>query len=398
LSSTSATRQARSITLRHSSATTPQREFWASAARYRAFVGGVGSGKSRAGAVEALRMPAGTVGMVLAPTYPMLRDATLRSVADLAQRGGIVTSWHRTEMRMQLVNGSTILFRSADDPDRLRGPNLAWFWLDEAAMMAHDVWLIMLGRLRAQPGRAWVTTTPRGRNWVHDVWRTDSDDYALIRSSSRDNPYLPSEFVTTLESQYTSEFAAQEIDGEFVDPSGAMFQRAWFSVVDAAPDGLRWVRYWDLAASTKTSADYTASVAVAMAPDGVLYLRDMVRGRWEWPEARQRICACMLAEPRVVHAIEQAMHGLAAIQELRRDPALAAITMRGVTPDRDKIARAMPWAARAEAGKVRLVAGAWVREFLDEVTAFPSGRHDDQVDSVSGALPLLRAAEFRGVR
>jgi predicted phage terminase large subunit-like protein len=158
------------------------------------------------------------------------------------------------------------------------------------------------------------------------------------------------------------------------------------------------VRYWDLAASTKTSADYTASVAVAMAPDGVVYLRDMVRGRWEWPEARQRIRDCMLAEPRVVHAIEQAMHGLAAIQELRRDPALAAITMRGVTPDRDKIARAMPWAARAEAGKVRLVAGAWVREFLDEVTAFPSGRHDDQVDSVSGALPLLRAVEFRGVR
>jgi len=47
---------------------------------------------------------------------------------------------------------------------------------------------------------------------------------------------------------------------------------------------------------------------------------------------------------------------------------------------------------------VRLVAGAWTREFLDEVTAFPSGRHDDQVDSVSGAMPLLRAVEFRGVR
>jgi len=385
------------VVLRHSSATGPQREFWRSPARYRAFVGGVGSGKSRAGAVEALRQPPG-VGMVLAPTYPMLRDATLRSVADLAQRGNIVKSWHRTEMRMELINGLTILFRSADDPDRLRGPNLSWFWLDEAAMMPHDVWLIMLGRLRVAPGRAWITTTPRGRNWVWQTWQAAGPDYALIRSSSRDNPYLPAEFVATLEASYTSTFAAQEIGGEFVEPDGAMFRRAWFRVVDAAPPGLRWVRYWDLAASTKNTADYTASAAVAMTDDGTLYVRDMVRGRWEWPDARGVMVQTMLREPQTIHAVEQAMHGLAALQELRRDRDLAGVTLRGVAPRGDKLQRAMPWAARAEAGKVCLVAGPWVREFIDEATAFPAGPHDDQVDSVSGAIPLLRAATYQGVR
>ena len=383
--------------LRHSSSTGPQREFWHSPARYRAFVGGVGSGKSRAGAVEALRQPR-SVGMILAPTYPMLRDATLRSVADLAQRGEIVRSWHQTEMRMELLNGSTILFRSADDPDRLRGPNLSWFWLDEAAMMDHDVWLIMLGRLRVAPGRAWITTTPRGRNWVWQTWQGGNEDYALIRSSSRDNHYLPESFVATLEASYTAAFAAQEISGEFIEPEGAMFKRDWLRVVDAAPPGLRWARYWDLATSTKTSADYTASAAVAMADDGTLYVRDMVRGRWEWPDARGILVQTMLREPQTIHAVEEAMHGLAALQELRRDRDLAGVTLRGVKPRGDKIQRAMPWAARAEAGKVKIVAGPWVRAFIDEVTAFPSGPHDDQVDSVSGAIPLLRAATYQGVR
>lgn len=396
MSSKSATTH-REVVLRHSSATGPQREFWQSPARYRAFVGGVGSGKSRAGALEALRQPPG-VGMVLAPTYPMLRDATLRSVADLAQRGNIVRSWHRTEMRMELINGLTILFRSADDPDRLRGPNLSWFWLDEAAMMDYDVWLIMLGRLRVAPGRAWITTTPRGRNWVWQTWQTASADYALIRSSSQDNPYLPPDFVATLEASYTTQWAAQEIGGEFVEPEGSMFRRAWFRVVDGAPPGLRWVRYWDLAASTKTTGDYTASAAVAMTDDGTLYVRDMIRGRWEWPDARGVLVSTMQREPSTIHAVEQAMHGMAALQELRRERSLADVTLRGVTPRGDKMQRAMPWAARAEAGKVCLVAGPWVREFIDEATAFPAGPHDDQVDSVSGAIPLLKATTYQGVR
>ena len=48
---------------------------------------------------------------------------------------------------------------------------------------------------------------------------------------------------------------------------GALFKRQWFKVVERAPDGLRWVRYWDLAASTREQADFTASAAVALADE-----------------------------------------------------------------------------------------------------------------------------------
>lgn len=156
--------------LRHRTLTDPQRRFLTSDARFRLFVGGVGSGKTRGGCLEVLRQPAGSVGMVLAPTYPMLRDATLRTFMDLAQRGGIVKTWHKAEMTAELIDGKVVMFRSADNPDRLRGPNLGWFYPDEAALMDQDVWLIMIGRLRESPGRAWVTTTPRGFNWLYDTF------------------------------------------------------------------------------------------------------------------------------------------------------------------------------------------------------------------------------------
>jgi predicted phage terminase large subunit-like protein len=380
--------------LQHKTQTAPQRRFWLSHAKYRCFVGGVGSGKTRAGSVEVLRMPAGSTGMVLAPTYPMLRDATLRTFLSLVERAGILTTFNKAEMVAHLSDGKTVMFRSADNPDRLRGPNLGWFWLDEAALMDRDVWLIMLGRLREAPGLAWATTTPRGFNWLHDVF-SGGGDHEIIRSSSRDNSFLPAEFVASLEKAYTTEFARQEIEGEFAEPAGAIFKRSWFTVAERVPDGLSWVRYWDLAASTKESADYTASAAVALAADGTLYIRDMIRDRFEWPDAKAVIMQTMKAEPGVQHGIEEALHGLAAVQDLHRERSIAHIALRGIRVDKDKVSRALPWAARAEQGKVVLVRGPWIEQFLAEVCAFPLAEHDDQVDTVSGGLAMVAAPEVK---
>lgn len=195
-------------------ATVPQRAFWESPARFRSFVGGIGSGKTYAGTVEILRQPK-SAGMVVAPTYPMLRDATLRTFADLARP--LVADFNRSEMRATLTNGTVVLFRSADDPDRLRGPNLGWFWLDEAALMSAETWLIMIGRLRERPGRAWVTSTPRGRNWLYTTFAEGGPDYHTTRSSSRDNTFLAPDFVRSLEHAYDARWLAQEVEGEFVD-------------------------------------------------------------------------------------------------------------------------------------------------------------------------------------
>lgn len=206
-----------------------QRRFHESKARYRAFVGGIGSGKTLAGVHEAIRVAMqqrGSLGMIVAPTYTMLRDATRRTFLDVCPQE-LIEGFHKTENRVTLLGGSEILFRSADEPDRLRGPNLAWVYVDEAAMVAHQAWRILIGRLR-QAGyepRAWITTTPKGRNWVWQEWveRGDRENYELIRCSSRENPHLPPDFIRDLEASYSGVFARQEIEGEFVGFEGLVY-------------------------------------------------------------------------------------------------------------------------------------------------------------------------------
>lgn len=167
--------------------------------------------------------------MVLAPTYPMLRDATLRTFLDLARRGNALAEFNKSEMRVVLVNGTTALFRSADDPDRLRGPNLGWFWCDEAAMMPKDVWLIMLGRLRESPGRAWLTTTPRGKDWIYKDFKGERKaGYHLAKADSRTNVYLPDGFVADLLDTYEHDFARQEVGGEFLDDTFGRLVPDWW--------------------------------------------------------------------------------------------------------------------------------------------------------------------------
>lgn len=382
-----------------------QHAFLRSEARYRGLSGGRGSGKTFAGALDLLlRAMAGGERLyaVYAPTYPMLHDSAWRTLITLGQRLRCLRSVNRSDMRLLLGNGAEIICRSVDDPERARGPNLSGAWLDEASLMKPDAYPIVIASLREAGTQGWLsaTFTPRGKaHWTYDVFATGRPGSALFRARTVDNPFLPPGFADAVRAQYPEHFAQQELEGAFIDPPGAVFRREWFRVVESAPPGLRWVRYWDLAASTRSSADYTASVAMAFGPDGTVYLRDMIRGRWEWPDQERIMIETIRAEPGVEHGIERALHGIAAVQSLLRRPELAGAIIRGVSPEGDKLARSLALAARAEQGKVALVRGEWTGAFLDEVTAFTGdgATHDDQVDTATGGLLLLmepRHAEF----
>jgi len=201
-----------------------QREFFESTAKYKAFVGGIGSGKTYIGSLLALReLGAGRDGVIVAPTFPMLRDSTQKTFFDLCEQLGIKVTFWKAEERAQ-INHATVYFRSADYPDRLRGPNLSWAYLDEAALMSERVWQVVLGRLRVGEPKAWVTTTPAGYNWVYRYWVAERrGNYALFRCSTVDNRYLPAGYLDDLRDNYTGEFARQEIDGEFVAFEGLVY-------------------------------------------------------------------------------------------------------------------------------------------------------------------------------
>jgi predicted phage terminase large subunit-like protein len=172
--------------------------------------------------------------------------------------------------------------------------------------------------------------------------------------------------------------------------SGGLFKREWFTrFVNAAPSNLRWARGYDLAVSTKDSADYTASFRCAFGPDGTLYIADGFRERVDYPDQRRYVVERLVRERNTVHGVERALHGAALVQDLNKDTKTRGRPLLAVGVDADKWTRALAWAPLAEAGKIALVRGSWNDDFIAEAAAFPRGTHDDQIDAVSIAVGLL---------
>lgn len=175
-------------------------------------------------------------------------------------------------------------------------------------------------------------------------------------------------------------------------PEGGAFKRSWFPIVPSAPSGVRKVvRYWDKAA-TEGDGDYTVGVLMGEL-DGIVYVIDVERGQWG-PHNRdanieQTAELDKARYPRVRLWMEEEGGSAGkdvSLQAIRR---FARFGCRTEHPTGDKEHRAEPFAARAEAGDVRLVAGKWNKAYLDELAAFPHGANDDQVDGSSGAYNRL---------
>jgi len=228
----------------------PQDNFVNDPRRFSVFVGGIGSGKTVAGAARAIfaasgdiggrRIQTPNVGMITAPTYNILRDATIPTFRELA--GDLIVKMNTSgSINARLSNGSEIYFRSAHTPENLRGPSISWWWGDEAALYSRKTWHIMIGRLRqfGKSGYAWLTTTPKGRNWIYQEFLGKSrPNYALFKAATRQNPFIDLEYYEFLRESYSGDFARQELDGDFVAYEGLIyweFDRAAHVITSAPP-------------------------------------------------------------------------------------------------------------------------------------------------------------------
>jgi predicted phage terminase large subunit-like protein len=147
----------------------------------------------------------------------------------------------------------------------------------------------------------------------------------------------------------------------------------------------------DLAASTKTSADYTVIATFALWLDGQdLILLDLRRERMQ-PSGHLDAARPMFTRWNA-HTlyIESTFQSATLVYEATR----AGIPVSELKADTDKVTRALPAAARVDQGRVWVPQGAsWVPDFLDELAAFPNGAHDDQCD-VLGYAARVAAADF----
>jgi len=177
-----------------------------------------------------------------------------------------------------------------------------------------------------------------------------------------------------------------------VNDQGDKFDRAWFEIVRALPAGCIFIRYWDKA-GTEGGGDYSAGVLMARAPNGLYYIADVVRGQWS--SARREAIIKQTAEldkqrygnVQIWAEREGGSGGKESAENTIRN--LAGFSIRTETVTGSKEVRADPFAAQAEVGNVKLLAGPWNADYLSELAAFPLGANDDQVDGSSGAFNKL---------
>lgn len=175
--------------------------------------------------------------------------------------------------------------------------------------------------------------------------------------------------------------------------AGKVFNRGYFSVVGAASAGGREVRFWDLAATRKEKIgddpDYTAGIKVKVV-DGIVYILDLVTMLEGPAEVDQAIKNIAMQDGRGCLVRWEKEPGASGVRDnARMVQMLAGFDAAGIDPLGDKVVRAKPVAAQAQAGNVRLVAGPWNERCLSELHNFPDGAHDDVVDALSGAYNVL---------
>ena len=217
-----------------------QKAFHQLETRFKGFSGPIGSGKSQALCQEAIRLSylnPGRLGLLGAPTYPMLRDATQAALLEVLNENEIPYEHNKAENTLVMRDtGSKILFRSVDEFERLRGTNLAWFGLDELTYTQEASWSRLEGRLRDPEATrlcGFAVWTPKGFDWVYKRFIVkEIEGYGVVKAAAFENRHLLSkvaDYYTQLEKSYDKQFFDQEVLGLYLSMDGgrvySSFQR-----------------------------------------------------------------------------------------------------------------------------------------------------------------------------
>lgn len=178
---------------------------------------------------------------------------------------------------------------------------------------------------------------------------------------------------------------------------GGMFKAKDFGYVDSPPRAARRVRGWDLA-GTKDAGAYTVGARLSLAPDGRLYIEDVVRAQAGPGEAQELITSTAARDGRGVEISlpqDPGQAGKFQVQYLARQLHGWPVYYSPETGTKED--RARPLAAQAECGNVFLVRGHWNDAFIAEATMFPTGHFKDQIDACSRSYSRLLTAAPRTV-
>ena len=159
----------------------------------------------------------------IAPSYRMARQIVWKKLKKKLLSINWVKKINETDLTLELVNGSEISLRGADNYDSLRGVGLNFVILDEAADIDREAWYEVLRPTLADTGgHALFLGTPKGYNWfkeLYDLGKTRKD-WISFQFSTLDGGNVPEEEIEQARIDLDARTFAQEFLATFEQYAG----------------------------------------------------------------------------------------------------------------------------------------------------------------------------------
>lgn len=304
-----------------------------------------------------------------------------------------------TTRTIYLPNGSIIEFKSADNPDSLRGEGLSGLVIDECAQIKEDAWTLSL-RPSLSENLGWVIFigTPKGRNWFYFLYlkAESTPGWARFKFTSYDNPHIPLGEIDSAKADMSDLEFRQEYLAEFISESGAIYKRDWF-INRGVPSSTEFVTIsWDTASSVSDAAAYSSCVVGTLDKNLKLYITEVYRAKLEFPQLKNAIetMANKYRSKLKYIVIESKNSGISVIQSLKQSsPDWIAGMLFPFTPTTDKVGRGYLASQWSENGSVILPphneSNPWLLEFEEELFSAPESPYLDSFDAFNQLCLVL---------
>jgi phage terminase large subunit-like protein len=368
---------------------------------------GRGFGKTRTGAEWVRNLvetgAAGRIALV-APTAGDCRDIMLEGASGIMT---ISPDWNRplyepSKHRLTWQNGAQATLFSAEESDRLRGPNHDAAWGDELAAWADPqaVWDMLQFTMRiGKHPKICVTTTPRPIKLIKDLVKREGQDVAITRGSTYENESnLSAPFLAAMKQRYEgTRLGRQELFADVLsDTPGALWQQAWIDdnrVKHMPWEGLqRIVVAIDPAVTSGEDADETGIIVAGIDAVGHAYVLEDCSGRYQ-PHEWAAVAIGLYKKHSADRVIGERNNGGDMIEHTIRgvDP---NVSFKSVVASRGKVTRAEPISALYEQSKVHHVGAFALLEdqlcsFTSDFSRSTAGYSPDRLDALVWAISEL---------
>jgi len=328
---------------------------------------------------------------VVAATFGDVRDTCAEGesgVVPILRRYGTLKHFNRSMGEIKLTNGSLIKLFSAEDPDRLRGPQFHGAWCDELAAWRYPETYEQLQftlRLGQHPQTV-ITTTPQPKKLIKEIIARSDGSVVVVRGSTFDNAanLAPSSLQQIRNRYEGTRHGRQELYAEVLDDTpGALWTMQMLEDCRTKnpPDMARVVVAIDPAATSNEDSDETGIVVVGKGIDGRGYVLADRSCRLS-PDGWAKRAIEAYDEFQASRVVGEMNMGGDMIETIIRQYR-PNIPYRGITAKRGKVLRAEPISALYEQGRVSHVG--IFPELEEQMTSWVSDQSDfspDRIDAL----------------